>query len=250
MVPGDRVRRLGMITPSSNSVLEPTTIAVTAGLYPRVSTHFTRIEVKTISLETHSLAHFETRNFVRAACLLADAGMDVIAWNGTAGAWQGFAADEAVCRAITQATGVPATTSTLAQLEVFEHYRISRYALAVPYLSTVRDAIVRTFRSRNLVCTGSATLEISTNAAFADVPSTTIRELVARADSPEAEAIAIICTNLAAGWLVADLEQRHGKPVFDSTLVTIWHALRLAGIDDALDGWGDLLRRQLARRPG
>ena len=129
-----RVRRLGMITPSSNSVLEPTTIAVTGGLYPRVSTHYTRIEVKTISLNSESLAHFETRHFVRAARLLADAGMDVIAWNGTAGAWQGIAADEAVCQAIIQATGVPATTSTLAQLQAFQQYGVSRYALAVPYL--------------------------------------------------------------------------------------------------------------------
>lgn len=135
------MRRLGIITPSSNSVLEPTTIAVTSPLYPRVSTHYTRIEVKTISLEAESLAHFEVQHFVRAAQLLADARMDVIAWNGTAGAWQGIASDTAMCEAITQATGVPATTSTLAQLQAFEQYGISRYALAVPYLTSVRDAI-------------------------------------------------------------------------------------------------------------
>src|SRR5689334_20553008 len=90
--PHRRRARIGMITPSSNSVLEPTTIAVTGSLYPRVSTHYTRIEVKTISLEPESLAHFGTDRFVQAARLLADAGMDVIAWNGTAGAWQGVAA--------------------------------------------------------------------------------------------------------------------------------------------------------------
>ena len=128
-------------------------------------------------------------------------------------------------------------------------YGICRYALAVPYLRSVRDAIVRTFASRGLVCAGSATLEISINAAFAEVPAASIRDLVARADMPEAEAIAIICTNLPAGWLVADLEQTHAKPVFDSTLVTIWHALRLAAVDDMLDGWGDLLRRPLQGRP-
>ena len=243
------MRRLGIITPSSNSVLEPTTIAVTSPLYPRVSTHYTRIEVKTISLEAESLAHFEVQHFVRAAQLLADARMDVIAWNGTAGAWQGIASDTAMCEAITQATGIPATTSTLAQLQAFEQYGISRCALAVPYLTSVRDAIVRTFASRGLVCAGSAALEISTNAAFAEVPAATIRELVARADRPDAEAMAIICTNLPAAWLVTELEQTHAKPVFDSTLVTIWHALRLAGLHDVLDGWGDLFRHPLEVGP-
>lgn len=238
-----------MITPSSNSVLEPTTIAVTSGLYPRVSTHYTRIEVKNISLEKESLAHFETQHFVRAARLLADAGMDVITWSGTAGAWQGIASDEALCSAIADATGVPATTATLAQLKVFEQYGVSRYALAVPYLASVRDAIVETFASRGLECSGSATLDISVNAAFADVPPATIRNLVARADSNAAEAIVIICTNLPAAWLVAELEQTFRKPVFDSTLVAVWHALRLAGVEDALDGWGDLLRRPLAVGP-
>ena len=113
----------------------------------------------------------------------------------------------------------------------------------------MRDAIVRTFDRCGLVCAGSVALEISINAAFADVPAAAIRDLVARADSPEAQAIAIICTNLPAGWLVAELENRHGKPVFDSTLVTIWHALRLAGVDDLLEGWGDLFRRPLEAGP-
>ena len=81
------------------------------------------------------------------------------------------------------------------------------------------------------------------------MPAATIRELVARADRPDAEAIAIICTNLPAAWLVTELEQTHAKPLFDSTLVTIWHALRLAGLHDVLDGWGDLFRHPLEVGP-
>jgi maleate isomerase len=231
-----------MITPSSNTVVEPTTMAVTAGLKPPLTTHYTRIEVKTISLEPDSLAHFQTDTFVHAAELLADASMDVIAWNGTAGAWQGLAVDNEVCAAITRRTGAPSTTATLAQFKVFEAFGVQRYALAVPYLSSVRDAIVRTYARAGADCRGSATLEISENAAFAEVSADTIRTLVARADAPDAQAIVIVCTNLPAGWLVEELEQVHGKPVFDSTLVTIWDALRMAGRRDVISGWGTLLR--------
>jgi maleate isomerase len=242
-------KRIGMITPSSNTVVEPTTIAITAPLYPRVTTHYTRIEVTSISLEPGSLAHFASERFLAAADLLADAGMDVIAWNGTAGAWQGLDTDVQLCEAIAARTGAAATTATIAQIEAFRLLDVRRFALAVPYVEPVRDAIVRTYAEAGLECVRSATLGISVNAEFATVPPERIRQLVADADRPEAQAISIICTNFAAGWLVPELEAAHRKPVFDSTLLTVWHALRLAGVDDALDGWGELFRHPLRSSP-
>ena len=45
---------------------------------------------------------------------LADAKVDVIAWNGTSSGWLGFEASTSACAAaITEATGIPATTSVL-----------------------------------------------------------------------------------------------------------------------------------------
>jgi len=231
-----------MITPSSNTVVEPIAIAMTAALYPRVTTHYTRIEVKTISLEAESLAHFTIETLVHAAQLLADAGMDVIAWNGTSGAWRGLDVDRELCAAIVRQTGVPSTTATLAQLKAFAELGIQRYALAVPYLATVRDAIIRTYAEAGFHCCGSAHLEISANVEFANISSSEIRQLVRRADSAAAQAIAIVCTNLPSGWLVEDLEAACGKPVLDSTVATIWDALRLARIQDPIAGWGRLMR--------
>jgi len=192
-------------------------------------------------LKEESLAHFDLAP-LRAATLLADAGMDAIAWNGTSGAWRGLEADEALCAAIHQATGVPATTSTLAQIEAFATYGIKAYALAVPYLEDVRDAIRDTYTRSGFQCVSSACLGISTNTEFAHVPDEVTRDLVRRSDSPEAEAISIICTNFPAAWLVEELEAHHAKPVFDSTAITVWQTLRMVGFDEPLAGWGRLLR--------
>src|SRR6266566_2077993 len=90
-------KRIGMITPSSNTVVEPVTMAMTAALYPRVTTHYTRIEVKSISPEQDSLSQFDLDPMRRAAAMLADVGMDAIAWNGTSGAWRGFEDDQRPC---------------------------------------------------------------------------------------------------------------------------------------------------------
>ncbi len=235
-------KRIGMITPSSNTVVEPTTIAMTAQLYPHITTHYTRIEVKSISLEEHSLAHFNLDPMLRAATLLADAGMDAIAWNGTSGAWRGLDTDYELCEAITRETGVPATTSTLAQIESFKAYGVKNYALAVPYLESVTNAIIPTYEQAGFHCTSSAHLGICTNTEFAYVPDDTTRDLVRRSDSPDAQAISIICTNFPAGWLVEELEAVQGKPVFDSTVITVWQTLRMVGFDEPIAGWGRLLR--------
>ena len=49
--------RLGMLTPSSNTVLEPYTVAMLADL-PKISAHFSRFKVLKISLEDDALDQF------------------------------------------------------------------------------------------------------------------------------------------------------------------------------------------------
>src|ERR1700759_886663 len=84
--------RLGMLTPSSNTALEPITSAMLAGL-PGVSAHFSRFKVTEIALSDQALAQFDTDNILRAAELLAHAKVDVIGWNGTSSGWLGFDTD-------------------------------------------------------------------------------------------------------------------------------------------------------------
>ena len=234
-------RRIGMITPSSNTMVEPITSAMTAHLLDDLSVHYARIPVTRIALDKGSLDQFEREAMLDAARLLADAKVDVICWNGTSGAWKGLAADEAICAAITEETGIPATTGTLAQVEAFRAYRIMRYALAVPYLAEVRDAIVDVYGGAGFSCVGSAHLGLSTNFAFAEIGLDALRDLVRRADHPTAQAIVVVCTNLAAARVVADLERELGKPVHDSLVVSLWHPLRMVGWQQPIPGWGRLL---------
>ena len=49
---------LGMLTPSSNTALEPITSAMVAGL-PNVSAHFSRFKVTEIALSSDALAQFD-----------------------------------------------------------------------------------------------------------------------------------------------------------------------------------------------
>ena len=129
--------RLGMLTPSSNTIVEPMTQAILQS-FPGTSAHFSRFKVTEISLSEHGLAQFEMTPFIAAAELLADAKMDVIAWNGTSAAWRGFHEDEQLCGAIAERFNTPATTSMLALNDIMRDTSVSRFALVTPYTSDVQ----------------------------------------------------------------------------------------------------------------
>jgi maleate isomerase len=233
-----------MITPSSNTALEPLNSVITAHLQrDHFTLHFARFVVKVISLDPGSLAQFNPGLLVDAARLLADARMDVIAWNGTSGAWRGIADDQDMCDAITAATGTPATTSTIAQVNAFRALGVNRYSLAVPYVDDIRQAIVDTYGRAGFACLRSAGLGISTNNAFAEVDHDVIRDLIRQANHPDAEAIIVVCTNFPAAYVVEEMERELGKPILDSVLVTLWETQNLVDRPMPIAGWGRLLAR-------
>ncbi len=90
------VTRLGMLTLSLNTVLEPYTAAMLADV-PGVSAHFGRFRVTQISMDADAQAQFTLELMLAAAELLADAKVDTICWNGTSAGWLGFEQDQALC---------------------------------------------------------------------------------------------------------------------------------------------------------
>src|SRR5690348_17174946 len=107
-------QRVGHITPSSNTVLEPLTARMNISLDGQVSHHFTRIGVRTIGLDTAAARQFGEETLASAARLLNDAHIHAVVWNGTSGSWTGVTAEVELCHRLETETGVPVSTSTLA----------------------------------------------------------------------------------------------------------------------------------------
>jgi maleate isomerase len=240
-IPANERLKIGHITPSSNTVLEPLTACMSAAVAAPVSHHFSRIEVQSISLEAQSTSHFAAAPMLAAARLLADAGVDAIVWNGTSAAWLGFDADRELCALIEAQTGIPASTSTLAQAEAMRSLGTTRFGLAVPYRDDVAARIVEVYAHEGLEEVAVANARIETNREMAHVSADEVRALVRAADHPDAECIAVICTGMAAAHLVPELEHELGKPIVDSIAVVLWKALAMVGIDPRAPGWGALL---------
>ena len=238
------LKKVGFITPSSNTALEPLTMAMTDQISDRISTHFSRVPVKTLTLGSQDVDQFQTKTMVDAAALLSDGGLDAILWNGTSGSWtgKGFEADVTLCDEIERLTGVSASTASLAQVDVLKHYGIKRLGLAVPYVEEPTHKIIETYGRHGFTTVKSARLDETENVVIANTPFARIKQLLRDADAPDAECIVVACTNLPATVVLDEMEAELGKPIFDSIAVTLWKALQMTGIAVPLHGWGRLLR--------
>lgn len=232
--------RLGMLTPSSNTVLEPTTAAMLAEVAD-VTAHFSRFRVTEIALSDQALQQFDDTELLRAAELLAHAKVDVIAWNGTAAAWLGFDRDEQLCERIRATTGIAACTSVLAFRDLFARTRVKRVGLVTPYLDDVQSRIVANWSAAGFACTAERHLGLQDNFSFAEVAPEEIAAMTRAVVNEGCDAVAIVCTNMRGAGIAAALEAECGVPVFDSVAVTLFQCLHIAGCDPRMiRGWGSL----------
>jgi maleate isomerase len=67
-------------------------------------------------------------------------------------------------------------------------------------------------------------------------------QLARQANTPDAEAVLLSGTGLPTLGVLDTLEQDLKKPVLSSNQASLWQALHLAGVQQAITGFGSLLR--------
>ncbi len=233
---------LGMLTPSSNTTLEPVCARMLTDL-PEVSAHFGRFRVTEISLSQQALGQFNISQQLAAAELLADAKCDVICWNGTSAGWTGFEQDHKLCRAITERTGIPAGSSVLALAEVFKLTGATRFGMVSPYTDDIQARINTTFRKEGFDCIADQHAGIKVNFDFSEISTETITRMARAVAQAKPQAITIFCTNMKGAPLAEPLERELGIPIYDTVSLAVWTSLRMAGVDPSrVQGWGRLFR--------
>jgi maleate isomerase len=232
--------RLGMLTPSSNTVLEPV-IADMLRDAPGVSCHFSRFRVLQISLGEDSQSQFELEPMLAAAELLADAKVHSICWNGTSAGWLGFGQDERMCAAIAERTGIPAHSAVLGFNALFAEKGVRRLGLVSPYIEDVQRRIIANYAGLGIETVADERLNISENFAFAAVSPDTVEAMCRQVAKANPDGIAIYCTNVDGAALAPRLEQELGIPIYDSGAVAVWAGLRAARATMApFTPWGQL----------
>jgi maleate isomerase len=232
--------KLGILTPSSNTALEPLAYAIVQDL-SNVAVHFSRLKHLISTLDKQSVDQFSIEAFLEAAELIADANVDLIIWGGTSGSWLGPDYDRKICDSIADEFGIPAMTSTLAILEAFSYLGATRYGLVVPYIESHTRKIIETYERLGLTCVSEHHLGLLGNHDLDLVPDDCFRSQLMAAAHADAETLAVVCTGVPTARLIASLEPELGVPIIDSIAVTMWKALRMLGIRPELPTWGSIL---------
>lgn len=236
-------KKIGMLTPSSNTTLEPICSNMVCGLEKTVTMHYGRFRVTKISLEDDALSQFCDEPMMEASRLLADADVDVIAWNGTSGGWLGFDVDRNLCKKIEEETGIPATTSMLSQLKAFAEDGVKKIHMITPYTDDINQKIIKEYEKSGIEVVNHAYLAQYVNRSFALVPQEKIQAMFEEVCKDPADGISVVCTNLPAMWSVPAMEEKYGITVYDTINTVVWDAMKMVGVNPGLvKNWGKLFK--------
>jgi len=230
--------RLGIVVPSVNTVMEPwAQRTVPAGVSVFAARMF--IPPETTPGTLIEMDRTEGKAAIRQ---LSSIFPDVIAYGCTASSIvQGLDYDAHLRAEIEESHKVPATTAAHAILTAARTLGAQSVSIVSPYTEEVDIAEHRYFESAGLEVHGGACLGISDGFRLAEPEPGALFELGLKGFDTRSDALIISCLNTRSHTVIAALEQAIGKPVISSTQATLWHALRLAGIKDAITGFGRLL---------
>lgn len=140
----------------------------------------------------------------------------------------GRAGEKAVAAALMAAGGAPAVTASGAIVAALGHLGVSRVAIATPYNAAITIRLQDFLIESSVAVTGIAHLGMDAN--MWTVPYQRTAELIRLADSADAEAIVVSCTNLPTYDLIAPLERELGKPIISANQAIMWAVLALCDL--------------------
>jgi maleate cis-trans isomerase len=178
----------------------------------------------------------------QAAAKLTWAEVGVIVFACTSGSFvHGAGWDRALIGRIERAAGIPATTTSTAVLAALGANGATQLAIATPYRPELNEIERAFFEASGFPVASIVGKGCATDREIGRLGPADAVKLVAVADCPGADAIFISCTNFHVLEAVAAIETRFRKPVVTSNQAGAWAALRMLGIDDAIDGYGRLM---------
>ncbi len=159
---------------------------------------------------------------------LVATGSEVYAYACTSGSFlRGMVGERSIVEAMHVAGAPAALTTSGALLQALAQLGVTRVAVATPYDEVLTARLGEFLREAGVSMVGSAHLGLSQG--ICGVPYEVTADLVRRADSAEAEAVVVSCTNLPTYDLIAPLEAELGKPVVTANQATVWASLRVLG---------------------
>jgi maleate isomerase len=222
---------LGVMTPAMNTVVQPETECLRPSGVTNQMQRF-RLGGDRISNDLQQEAEklMDCNPLAVAVGLTTDAG---------AGGVDKLAS---VCDELQQQLSIPVCNASIATHTAIRAFGAQRIAVMTPF-NAETDAIVQAnFEAAGFSVASIKGAEAPTLPAICETPLSTVQSLAAQLAESDAELIAQVGTALPVVGLLEELEQATGKTIIACNAAVYWQALRAAGINDAVPGYGKLLR--------
>jgi maleate isomerase len=227
-------RKLGLIVPSWNTVNE---YEFQQTIVPAMSLHTMRIRH---TADTEENFMWMGTQVPAAAKLLAHAKVEVICYGCAAGGFlKGPKYDQEITRNIEAATGIPGVTSAAATADALRSLNVKRVSVASPYAPWLNEKLKEYLQACGFEVLAMQGLGTQAHASFTPEQNSA---LAAEVDRAESQAIFISCSNFRTLEIIEPLEQKLGKPVVTSNMVSLWKMLRTIGDNRNISGAGRLFR--------
>lgn len=237
--------RFGVLVPFTNTNLEPDM----ALLRPDgVSMHFARMggydqdEIPDAE-QMHGLGATDLNETLH---LLQGVRPEVIMYGCTSATLtHGPAFDRGLAERIKADSGAETVTAAGALVHALHTLGVDRIGFASPYVSTINDMATGFLAETGIETVArSEVSDALDNYGQGELDPQAVFDLGLAANHSKAGAIVLSCTDMRSVEIIARLEQVVGKPVITSNQAMAFQAMQLAGIGEALPGYGQLLERE------
>lgn len=228
--------RIGVIVPSSNTTNE---VEFNRLAPDGVSFHFTRSHIH----RNPSADGFKSMlsDLESSARQLADCNVDMMVYGCTSGSMACPA--NLLIKTMEESGKSKAISTAEAILKALNVLNTKRLSMATPYSDSINKHEKAYLESRGLQIVKMAGMQLSGQISkVSRVPPSKVYDHALSVNCKTNEAILICCTDFGTLDVIEPLENTTGKPVITSNTASFWHALRTAGINDRIKGYGQLLR--------
>jgi maleate isomerase len=229
----ERGRRVGLLVPSSNTVMEPD---LWAALPPGATLHTARMYLEDTTPEGESRMLDE--HALPAARDLATARPDLIVFGCTsAGALRGNPYDAELCARISELSGVPTVSVIASVRQAIVGHGARRIGVVTPYVDALNRPIRESLEADGVEVARIDGLGIADNFEIARVPAARICDFAERTLHGLPIDLAFVsCTNFPAYSALPELKRRLGRPVVTSNQAAIAAVLALLDAAPASPG--------------
>jgi maleate isomerase len=230
--------RMGLLLPSANVVVEPEFNKI---LPKGVSIHGARMYIELGTVEGLKMMEKDVEKAVRE---VGSVNPNCIAYCCTSGSfYKGKRGDEEIIERIQTIANVPATTTSTSSVLALKEQKLSKISIVTPYLKEVNERARKFFEEHGFKVVNIKGMEIEKAVEIGSVSPFKVYRFAKESFNGDADGLFISCTNLRTFDVIELLEKDIGKPVVTANQATLWRSLKIAGVNETIKGYGELLEK-------